>query len=324
MRDTQRSALARGFDWATLVLAVVLTVTVAVSCISRSTSHGQIDTLVKSLLPPETPEADQSETAKTDKDTPKTDKPEPDEPKPDKPEVGKKPTTGESSEDKGKPKADTPKPDEPEPDTPKPDEPKPDKPKVGKKPTTGESSEDKGKPKPDKPQPGKTESDKPKPNGATPEVNPDDEAVKRIVARSMFCPHPPKAFGAKLTGVLGDSAIFNNSQLVKVGGDVGGGKLLQLGPDWAEVEFEGKKIKQWVFGAAGAPSPGGAPPGPPGMPPGARGGMRRHGRPPRGMPPVFQLTPEMIEQFKQMPPEHRDRAMQSMPPEMAEKLKQAM
>ena len=229
-----------------LASAAVLTVTAAVSCITRSFAHGNVQSLVENLAPVEEVKADQTDPGK---DKPAPDKPEGDKPKP----------------------------------------------------------------------------DKPKPEQAKPKANPDDEVVKRIVERSLFCPKPTKAFGAKLTGVLGDMAIFNNSQLVPVGGDVGGGKLVQMGADWVEIEFDGKKSKHWVFGASGTPPSPGAGPAPPGAPgpPGGRRAMRG-GRRRGGMPPDGKLTPEMIEQFKKMPPEHRQRALEHMPAEIAEQLKKAM
>jgi len=77
--------------------------------------------------------------------------------------------------------------------------------------------------------------------------NPDDERAQRITQRNIFAPPKPKGFRGQLTGILGDRAIFNGSQSGKVGENVMGAKILDLGPDWAEIEFEGKKQKLWVF-----------------------------------------------------------------------------
>jgi len=262
MKHTQQSALIRVIDWALPIVAVAMTVMLAVSCIGRSVSHSQIDSFASSLAPPEpaqTPPAD------SDKAEPADNKSGEDKPKP------KGDTTTQSESDKDKPTDKTP--DKAQPD--KPDKTQPDKP---------------DKTQPDKPDEAKPK--KPTPEKAKPAVNPDDETVKRIVARSMFCPVKPKAFSAKLTGVIGDAAIFNGSQLVVVGGSVGGGKLLEIGADWVEVEFEGNKQKQWVFGKGGGPSPPGAPGPPAGAAPSPRGGRgaMRGGRSRGGMPPGFELT----------------------------------
>lgn len=189
-------------------------------------------------------------------------------------------------------------------------------PKTKAKPEpVAKSEDDTGKTaKPDSKKP----ATKPKESEAAKAQREADEAlVKAILKRSIFTVKKTKSFSAKLTGVLGDQGIFNGSQLVKVGASVGGGKLLQLGPDWAEVEFEGKKIKQWVFGAGGSASPstptaGGKPSAP--------AAAKSRGQ----VPPGFKLTPEKIERFKQMPAEQRQQAFERMPPEIAEQLKKAI
>jgi hypothetical protein len=42
------------------------------------------------------------------------------------------------------------------------------------------------------------------------------------------------------------------------------------------------------------------------------------------MPPGFALTPELIEQFKKMPPDKQQEAMQQLPEDMREQLKKAL
>jgi hypothetical protein len=162
-----------------------------------------------------------------------------------------------------------------------------------------------------------------------------DEQVERIAKRHVFSPTPPKQkLSAKLVGVAGSLAFFAGSpDGFAVGGSFNGVKVLAIGPDWAEVEFEGSRQKLEVFAASpeGGP-PGGAmagPSGPP-MPPGAQPaggpppGAVRAGGGAREMPPGFKLTPEMIEQFKKMPPEQQKQALDSMPEELREQLKKAL
>ena len=79
-----------------------------------------------------------------------------------------------------------------------------------------------------------------------------------VTKRNMFAPPPPKGFRARLSGVLGDSAIFDGGKFVKVGESHQGAKLLEVGPDWVEIEFEGEKKKLQVFTGAGGGRP--APP----------------------------------------------------------------
>lgn len=158
--------------------------------------------------------------------------------------------------------------------------------------------------------------------------SPQDEQVERIKRRNVFSPVKKKSFSAKLLGVLGDWAVFAPDKLVKVGGSVSGAKVTEIGPDWVALEYEGKPKKLFVFGSAGgAPGPSGpsAPSGPPGMPSGPPGMPRgamvvRSGRSAKAMPAGFQVTPEMIEQFKKLTPEQREKALSSMPPEMRAKL----
>lgn len=155
--------------------------------------------------------------------------------------------------------------------------------------------------------------------------SPQDEQVERIQKRNIFSPAKKKGFSAKLMGILGDSAIFAPSEFVKVGQSVSGAKVKEIGPDWVVVEYEGKPKKLFVFGSGGAPSG----PSGPSMPPGSRGmpGGRvivSSGRTPPAMPPGFKVTPEMIEQFKQLSPDQREKALSRMPPEVRAKLEKGM
>lgn len=150
--------------------------------------------------------------------------------------------------------------------------------------------------------------------------SPQDKLVELICKKHVFSPDPPKKT-YKITGVLGDLVFFSgNDKGVKVGETHNGAKIKQIGPDWVEVEVEGKTRKLHVFGEGeggpSSPTPGA------GMRPSRRGPRPGRGaRGPRKMPP---LTPEMIERFKSMPPEMQKKALEHMPPEFREKLEKAL
>lgn len=138
--------------------------------------------------------------------------------------------------------------------------------------------------------------------------------VEQVSKRSLFAPPAgPKKPPAPLA-VMGDQAVFPQDEWVKVGGEFQGCKLLRIGPDWVELEVEGKPMRLSVFapqeGQQGLAAAQPTAPGPPG-PPGQRDDRgRRFGRGP------FTPTPEMIERFRAMPPDQRERILQDMPPEV--------
>ena len=144
----------------------------------------------------------------------------------------------------------------------------------------------------------------------------------RINERSIFAPPKEKEkFSAKLVGVLGSQAFFEGDDNgYQVGQTHKEGKIKAIGPDWVEVDFKGTTEKLYVFGKGGADGggPPGPPPGPPGAPAGPPGGPRSPGGP--RVPGGFELTPEMIERFKSMPAEMRERALERMPEEIRKKL----
>ncbi len=154
--------------------------------------------------------------------------------------------------------------------------------------------------------------------------SPQDEQVDRISKRHMFSPDPPKK-SFSLTGVLGDEAYFDGQgKGYKVGQSYKGAKINEIGPDWVQVEIEGGSRKLQVWGAGSTPSPSGPP-----MPPsvtaaGPSAGVSASPPRTRGMPSGFKLTPEMVEQFKQMPAEVRKRALEQMPAEVRETLEKAL
>lgn len=172
---------------------------------------------------------------------------------------------------------------------------------------------------------GKNDEDKSKDeNKPETEKSVQEEQAERIGKRHIFSPpKPEKKFTAKLAGVLGKQAFFEGEDKgVEVGQSHKGGKITEIGADWVEVEFEGKTQKLYVFGKGGGS--GGGPERPSGMPPGGPMPMPG-GRPEgRGMPPGFELRPEMVEQFKSMPAEIRAKALERMPAEMREKLEKEL
>ena len=165
--------------------------------------------------------------------------------------------------------------------------------------------------------------------------SPLDEQVERICGRHFFAPAPPKAkFSAKLTGLLGDKVFFDGKPKAhEVGQSYNGAKIMAIGGDWVEMEFQGKASKLYMFAAGGDPGsgPSSGPSSGPGpssfsgpMPP---GGPRVMSGPPSGpppgarmMPPGFKLTPEMIQQFKNLSPEERSEVLEHMPAELREQL----
>jgi hypothetical protein len=88
------------------------------------------------------------------------------------------------------------------------------------------------------------------------------ERLARINERNIFMPPKPKGFRGQVAGVLGDSALING-QLYKVGQSVAGATIKAIGPDWVEIEFEGKTSVKRVFAS------------PPGVQPPATDAIRR-------------------------------------------------
>jgi hypothetical protein len=156
---------------------------------------------------------------------------------------------------------------------------------------------------------------------------PPSPQVERIAKRNVFSPPPAAAarpFTAKLIGVLGDEALFEGTGAVAVGGQIGEWRVAAIGPDWVEVEQGGRKQKLDVFSATA--SPGGGPPrgGAPSMGGGPGGPSMAASAGPRpdagGPPGGMNITPEMIAQFKALPPDVRQKALEQMPPDMRAKV----
>jgi hypothetical protein len=152
-----------------------------------------------------------------------------------------------------------------------------------------------------------------------------DPRIERITKRNFFGPpKKPNGFSVKLVGVLGDQAYFEGENKgIEVDQSFKGATLKIIGPDWVEFEFEGKPKKFYVFG-----QDKGGPPKPPGMPGPGRPGMPRPQTPPsagsRPMPGNIKLTPERIERFKSMPPEVRQKVLESMPANLREQIEKEL
>lgn len=161
--------------------------------------------------------------------------------------------------------------------------------------------------------------DKDKNKGKAKNKAKEDPRGKRISARNIFSPQKKSAV-FKLVGVLGKQVFFQGSEGLTVGQSHNGGKIKEIGPDWVELEVEGKSKKIYVFTPGSSPS----------LVPGSPGGkMRmmskmRGRRGPASMPPGFKLTQEMIEKFKTMPSPMREEAMQKLPPEFQAQLRKAL
>jgi len=113
----------------------------------------------------------------------------------------------------------------------------------------------------------------PKPKPAPKPKSAQGEQAARITKRNVFSPPRAKPkFVAVLIGVLGDQAIFQGGKMLKVGQSIAGAKLTQIGPDWAELVFEGKPRRVDIYSAkASGSGPSGRPTrrgGPPPMPSG--------------------------------------------------------
>jgi hypothetical protein len=156
-----------------------------------------------------------------------------------------------------------------------------------------------------------------------------NKRVTRIQKRNIFSPPVVKGFKAQLIGVLGHEAIFQGGQFVKVGGTIQGAKLLAIGPDWVEVEYEGKAKKVYLFGPGGGPAGGASSAGRPGG--GSMGPFR--GGPPRGMGSFRggpgegfrkRMIERMVERFKNMPAEERERHLKRMPAQWREQIEKEL
>ncbi|WP_432800070.1 hypothetical protein [Poriferisphaera sp. WC338] len=87
-----------------------------------------------------------------------------------------------------------------------------------------------------------------------------DLSSEQAKKRDIFNPVPSKGFKGQLEGILGNRAYFNGGQNGKIGEQVMGAKIIDLGADWVEIEFDGNKRTLWVWGAGKKPNRNHAPP----------------------------------------------------------------
>jgi|GEM_PF-4565436 len=79
---------------------------------------------------------------------------------------------------------------------------------------------------------------------------PGKPAIARIKERHLFVPKPGQPFRS-IRGILGDQVIFESGKAVSVGGNFSGAKVVALGSDWVELEFQEEKIVLGVYGGKG-------------------------------------------------------------------------
>ncbi|MEX0887467.1 MAG: hypothetical protein WD009_13615 [Phycisphaeraceae bacterium] len=160
-----------------------------------------------------------------------------------------------------------------------------------------------------------------------------DARIKPVHDRNLFAPVRRNEFGGQLVGVLGDRALFNGGQSARVGESAHGAKLIEIGADWARVEFDGDERRLEVFDgsrrSAGRPSGGGSRrPTARGERPSRRGGggpgrAAAPSGPRGGGPGGFSIPPEAIERFRNMPAEQRARLLERMPANIRQQIEEA-
>lgn len=149
------------------------------------------------------------------------------------------------------------------------------------------------------------------------------ESGEKLKKDHMFAPPKPKRPAPTCMGIIGDCALFGD-KLYKEGQDVGGGKIVALGPTDVTILWEGQEKKLVPFSvetkydikkAGPSAKPGQAAPvvqvaptpARDGRPRGAEGPLGEMGR--RGG--MFNMSPEQMrqarERFMNMSPEERER-----------------
>lgn len=150
------------------------------------------------------------------------------------------------------------------------------------------------------------------------------ESGEKLKKNHMFAPPKPKRPAPTCMGIIGDCALFGD-KLYKEGQDVGGGKIVVVGPTDVTILWEGEEKKlvpfsvETKYDAKKAPAsakPGQGPPvviqaaspAPTGRPGGGQGPGGQMGRG-GGM---FNMSPEQMrqarERFMNMSPEERERS----------------
>ncbi|UCD56046.1 MAG: hypothetical protein JSV16_09340 [Candidatus Hydrogenedentota bacterium] len=97
---------------------------------------------------------------------------------------------------------------------------------------------------------------KPDPNGAKDYIARFKEAADELKKNNMFAPPPPKPGWpvSRVEGILGDTA-FINGDWRKVGDNIGGAKVLEIGPSYVKLEWEGQQKTFFPFDVGTVPEP---------------------------------------------------------------------
>ncbi|MBP7052932.1 MAG: hypothetical protein KBE65_18155 [Phycisphaerae bacterium] len=99
------------------------------------------------------------------------------------------------------------------------------------------------------------------PNGLAGYQDQAKKAAEAIKQKNLFIKEPPKEHPIKqVDGILGDEA-FIAGQWYKAGGKVGDAKIIEIGPTYVKVEWEGKEQSFAPIGAA-VSAPSAPPPAP--------------------------------------------------------------
>ncbi len=81
------------------------------------------------------------------------------------------------------------------------------------------------------------------------------EVADELKKKNMFAPPPPKpGWPVSSVQILGHTA-FINGKWYKVGDDIGGAKILEIGPTYVKMVWEGKEKTFYPFDVESAPRP---------------------------------------------------------------------
>jgi len=97
---------------------------------------------------------------------------------------------------------------------------------------------------------------KPDPNDAKKYLAKFKEVADELKKKNMFAPPPPKPGWpvSRVEGILGDTALINGKWR-KVGDEIGGAKVLEIGPNYVKMVWEGKEKTFYPFDVKSAPEP---------------------------------------------------------------------
>jgi hypothetical protein len=155
------------------------------------------------------------------------------------------------------------------------------------------------------------------------------QQIKQINDTPLFAPPKDTSFKGRLTGIIGDKAIFNGRELTGIGESFRGAEVLEIGPNWIRIEFKDEKRRLWTFGSGDGQERDGA-----GR---DRDRPRQRSRPRRGSPSDKaaeaeapersrggsgrrEVSDEMRRRFRQLPPERRKKILERVPDEVAKRL----